>query len=233
MTYLKVWVSFREALKEYSDAEKGRLFDAMLAYAADGEEPHFTGNERFIWATVKQNIDMTRETSEKRKVTGAMGGTASQEANESKDKQTVANYSKDNQEEAKGSYKDKEKKSNDKETFINDDNARAIQGEHDRLMDAADDAGFIRSNSTRAALIRLYAQYGLDRVLEGISSCVKHGAPNLAYLEAVLKGAPKKEKPKVGAQNYDQRDYSGVQDDLLRRQSDRIAERLQQAGKAI
>jgi hypothetical protein len=43
---------------------------------------------------------------------------------------------------------------------------------------------------------------------------VKHGAPNLAYLEACLKGGPK--KPKAGktvpAQEYEQRDYAGAQD---------------------
>ena len=65
MTYLKVWVSLKDALEPFSDAEKGRLFDAMLTYADSGEEPHFTGNERFIWAMVRQNIDMTRNESEK------------------------------------------------------------------------------------------------------------------------------------------------------------------------
>ena len=65
MTYLKVWVSLKDALEPFSDAEKGRLFDAMLTYADSGEEPHFTGNERFIWAMVRQNIDMTRSESEK------------------------------------------------------------------------------------------------------------------------------------------------------------------------
>lgn len=65
MTYLKVWVSLKEAMSPFSDAEKGRLFDAMLTYADSGEEPHFTGNERFIWPMVRQNIDMTRNESEK------------------------------------------------------------------------------------------------------------------------------------------------------------------------
>jgi len=65
MTYLKVWVSLKEALEPFSDAEKGRLFDAMLTYADSGEEPHFTGNERFIWAMVRQNIDIMRAESDK------------------------------------------------------------------------------------------------------------------------------------------------------------------------
>ena len=50
-------------------------------------------------------------------------------------------------------------------------------------------------------------------MLDGIESCVKHGATNLAYLEACMndKPKPKKEKPKVFAQDYQQRDYSDVQ----------------------
>lgn len=76
---------------------------------------------------------------------------------------------------------------------IADDDAREIQNDHDRVLDAAEDAGFKMGNSVRAALIKLYAEHGLQKVLDGIASCVKHGAPNLAYLEACLKDKPKKE----------------------------------------
>ena len=105
------------------------------------------------------------------------------------------------------------------ESIINDDDARATQEEHDRVLDAAEDAGFKMSNDVRASLIAMYAQHGLAKVLEGMKSCVKHGAPNLAYLEAVLKAEPKK-KPTiraVPAQGYSQRDYSGEQEDAMRR----------------
>ena len=124
MNYLKVWVSFREALTPFSDAEKGRLFDAMLAYAADGEEPHFSGNERFIWATVKQNIDMTRETSEKRKVSGSRNGDTTPEANYSKPEKTIENDSKEEQPEANAPYKEKKRKDNNKEN--ENDKSRTI-----------------------------------------------------------------------------------------------------------
>ena len=36
MEYLKIWVSFREVTECLADDEKGRLFDAMLAYAETG-----------------------------------------------------------------------------------------------------------------------------------------------------------------------------------------------------
>ena len=108
----------------------------------------------------------------------------------------------------------------DGDQLISDSSAGEIQGDHDRVLDAAEDAGFKMSNNVRAALIALYADHGLDKVLDGLRSCSDHGAPNLAYLKAVLKGEPKKPAPVKGtvpAQNYSQRDYDGEQEEALRR----------------
>lgn len=106
--------------------------------------------------------------------------------------------------------------SNAREALMDDAEAREIQNDHDRVLDAAVDAGFMVSNSVRAALIRLYAKHGLVKVLDGIASCVKHGAPNLAYLEACLKGGPRKQKTDPnGPHNFEERDYSGVNDEMM------------------
>ena len=112
------------------------------------------------------------------------------------------------------------------DSLIGDDEAHEIQSEQNRILDAAQDAGFLNSNSVRAALLRLYADYGLERMLKAFESCVKHSAPNLAYLEACLKDAPKKAKAKVSAQEYEQRDYAEVQDQLMKEQERRILDRL-------
>ena len=106
--------------------------------------------------------------------------------------------------------------------FRSDDEAKGIQSEQNRVLDAAEDAGFGKSNSVRAGLLKLYADYGLEKMLAGFESCVKHGVSNIAYLEACLKGTPKKAK---GAQDYEQRDYSSVQNDVMKRQAARIAAR--------
>ena len=90
--------------------------------------------------------------------------------------------------------------------LIDDADAQEIQSEQNRVLDAAEDAGFPKSNSVRAGLIRLYADYGIEKVLKGLESCVKHSAPNLAYLEACLKDKPRKQKD----QGFEQRDYSQV-----------------------
>ena len=88
--------------------------------------------------------------------------------------------------------------------------------EQDRVIDAAETAGFPRNDATRAKLIDLYAQHGLQKMLDGIAICVDNSVCKLNYLTAVLNGEPKKPKPAnqptktVTAQQYTQRDYSTV-----------------------
>ena len=121
MKYLKVWTSFREVIEPLQDAEKGRLFDMMLLYAEEGTDPgNFAGNERFVWPAAKQIIDLAAEKAEKLRQNGSKGGTAKSEnmkalANDSNSYQTVANDSKDNQSEAKGSHKEKKRNNKEKE----------------------------------------------------------------------------------------------------------------------
>ena len=101
--------------------------------------------------------------------------------------------------------------------MLDDATAAGIQHEHDRVFTAAEDAGFKMSNTVRARLIALYADHGLEKMLAGFNECATHGAPTIAYLEAVLKGTGKK-KPQMKvlpAQDFPQRDYSGVQDDMM------------------
>ena len=61
MKYLKVFCDFVECLDALADDEKGRLFVAMLNYAATGETPVLTGSERVLWAVSKQMIDRQSE----------------------------------------------------------------------------------------------------------------------------------------------------------------------------
>lgn len=97
------------------------------------------------------------------------------------------------------------------EQFLDDDDAEKIQHDHNTVLDAALNAGFKSSPAERAGLLNLYAVHGLEKMINGISECVKHSAPNLAYLEAVLKGTPKKKGDATDVHGYQQRDYSGEQ----------------------
>ncbi len=80
MEYLKIWVSFREVTECLADDEKGRLFDAMMAYAETGEEPELKGNERFVWPCARQNIRKAAEECGRLRVNGRKGGRPRREA---------------------------------------------------------------------------------------------------------------------------------------------------------
>lgn len=230
MKYLKVWTSFKDLIQTLNDDEIGRLFLMMLEYAETGEEPsEFLGNEAFLFPVAKQMINLASERNEKLRQNGLKGGRP-----KTKDNQTKPNETKENQSEAVKKRKEKER--NEKESklsssFLDDDDARAIQNDHDRVLTAAEDAGFKMSDDVRAWLIGFYATYGLEKVLDGFKACVKHGAVNLAYLEAVLKGSPKKQSGRVlPAQDFEQRDYSHVQDEVLSEVARDIAEMRREVG---
>ena len=58
MKNLKISTDFAKTIETLSDAEKGRLFTAMLNYAKTGQEPNLTGSERFVWNIAKSDIDV-------------------------------------------------------------------------------------------------------------------------------------------------------------------------------
>ena len=66
MKYLKVFTDFAYTMDLLGDAERGRLFTAMLKYAEQGTEPELKGNERFLWMAAKADIDRQRESYNKR-----------------------------------------------------------------------------------------------------------------------------------------------------------------------
>ena len=64
LKYLKVFVDYLDAIEPLSDAERGRLFTALLEYGRTGVAPQLGGNERFLFPMMKAQIDR-----EKSKVT--------------------------------------------------------------------------------------------------------------------------------------------------------------------
>ena len=114
MKYLKVWTSFREVMEPLSDAEKGRLFDAMLVYAESFEEPaNLAGNERFVWPAAKQWIDLTYSESVRLSENGKKGGRP-------KTKQNQPEPTKTNENQLKPTETHKVKESKVKENKVKD-----------------------------------------------------------------------------------------------------------------
>ncbi|MBQ1778115.1 MAG: hypothetical protein IIZ93_08170 [Acidaminococcaceae bacterium] len=224
---------YYDRLKRLTNEEVGHLFRQLMLYHAGryDEMEAFIDNEGIAFDFIASDIDRMEEkynaTCETNRQNGLKGG---RPKNPTKPKETEKNPTKPTEIEHKPTetdrnptkpYKDKDKekdkekdKSLSSSSFIADAEATGILLDHNRVIDAAEDAGFKMGNTVRASLIQMYAEHGLDKVLDGIRECVTHGAPNLAYLGAVLKGKPKKPVKVLPAQQYEQRDYSGVQAEI-------------------
>lgn len=63
-----------EKLSPYSDAETGRLFMACLNYSRSGIEPQLCGNERFIWPSLKWQIDRDKDAYDGKCIKNANNG---------------------------------------------------------------------------------------------------------------------------------------------------------------
>lgn len=76
--YVCLYSSYLESVAPFSEAERGRLLTAMLVYAVRGEEVRLPGNERYLWPTIKSQIDRDaaayRDRCEKNKENGKKGG---------------------------------------------------------------------------------------------------------------------------------------------------------------
>lgn len=60
MKQLKVSTTWLKRTRTLSDAEKGRLFTAMLQYAIDGIAPAISGRESLLWDEAEEQIDRQR-----------------------------------------------------------------------------------------------------------------------------------------------------------------------------
>ena len=214
-------------LAKLTDEEMGILIRALIRYHTDGELPDLTGGVSIAFDFIRDDIDQQEEAYRKK----------CEQASENRRKGIGQKKTDDNARQRPSTNDNGRDKYNNNITecnnnikesssFIGDATAAEIQHEHDQVLTAAEDAGFKMSNTVRARLITLYADNGLEKMLTGFNECATHGAPTIAYLEAVLKGTGKK-KPQMKvlpAQQYDQRDYSGVQAELMAEQDREMEE---------
>lgn len=108
LEYLQLWADMEALFEPYDDAQRGRLIMAMMAYAYRGEDPEFTGVEKFIWPVLRQHIDRCTQNIEAKKAAGSKGGKGSKtekqtQADVNKNKQNEAEVSNAKQEEAEAS----------------------------------------------------------------------------------------------------------------------------------
>lgn len=239
MEYLKVWTTFRELLEPLTDAERGRLFVAMLEYAESGAEPQLSGSERYVWPAARQSINNTRDRNEQLKANGSKPKQS--EANESKGKQTEAKGSKPKQSEAKRSNLFDKEKDKVKDNYTTTTTARARE-EETILGPVTVDPLIIKvqqelnglTDTHYNALDDYRRDLGDEIVSYAIDTAVGNGVRNWSYVEAVLRGwlkagvktigeakaeqerhktapVPQRGGKVVSAQRYEQRDYNGTE----------------------
>lgn len=78
MEYFCAYHSYREWMTMLSDAERGRLFSALLAYSSGEAAPELSGREAVIFPAMRWNIDRDRQAyadkCERNRRNGAKGG---------------------------------------------------------------------------------------------------------------------------------------------------------------
>lgn len=82
MDHIKLFFDDLDAMELLGDAEKGRLFTALLVYGKTGEAPQLGGNERFLFPMMRARIDKDKaaeiELSDIRREAGRKGYQAKQ-----------------------------------------------------------------------------------------------------------------------------------------------------------
>lgn len=91
--YVKAYFDWIEQTAALSDAERGRLFIAILEYARSGLEPKLDGREGILFPVFRATIDRDNKKSAAYSENGKKGGRGNK-ANESELKQNKANESK-------------------------------------------------------------------------------------------------------------------------------------------
>lgn len=199
--YLKIWTSFAEILEPLDDAERGRLFTAMLVYAESGETPAFTGNERFIWPVARQAIDRARAESKKLTANGAKGGRPTKPT-ETNDNIEEAKQTNDNQSEPTKTNTNQEKPNESYNINIKKDNIKKDNIKKNKATSYADTPfGEIEIDPVIVALQRelnglTQSHYedldGFrkilddDLIMEAINEAVAHSARSWAYVRTIL-----------------------------------------------
>lgn len=55
--YFCTYHSYLAAIEPLNDEERGRLFTALLTYSQTGTAPDLPGNERFVFPTMREQMD--------------------------------------------------------------------------------------------------------------------------------------------------------------------------------
>ena len=199
--YVKIFCDIGDTVDDLSDAEAGRLFKAVLHYGATQTVDQLPGQERLVFRMLKAQMDRDRGSYEKKsqqnRENGLKGGRPKKaigfQENPEKSNGLFQNPEKPNKSQDKDKDKDKDYISSSVGFFDDDDEAFAIQQDHNEILDAAERVGLASNDFERDDLIGLYAEHGKPALLAALDQYGKHKGKSIAYLRAILAGGPKKQ----------------------------------------
>ena len=143
--YVCLYASYLESLAPYSDAERGRLFTAMLSYAQTGQEPVFDGNERFLWPTLKSQIDRDaaayQERREKNQINGRKGGRPKGQTAAEKTERFFSKPKKPKEKEKENEKENEKEKEKEKENENEKENDMENERENEREKESGSGDG--------------------------------------------------------------------------------------------
>ena len=117
--------SYLTAIEPLNDAERGRLFTALLTYSSTGEVPDLRGNERFVFPQMKWQIDRDKgsynDFCARQSENGKKGGRPKKPSVNSETQKTQAFFEKPKKANNKDKEKDKDKDKDKDRCFPSDE----------------------------------------------------------------------------------------------------------------
>ena len=178
MKYLKVFTDFAQSMEALGDAERGRLFTAMLEYAESGKLPDLRGNERFLWGTAKAQIDRAQERYDKDVENGKKGG---RPKNPNKPIETREEEDKDKEEEEDLTYTAAAAGAG----AMTPEELEDARMENE-LIRIAKDCGLPTGIEQMRLANQLWDDYSYDWLIDAIRRCARRSVQSWGYVHGIL-----------------------------------------------
>lgn len=194
--YFCAYYSYLEAIEPLTDEERGRLFTALLEYASTGEAKSLSGNERFVFPSIRGQIDRDTKTYEQKadraRKNGSCGGRPKKEESvdvaSEKTKKNQIGFEKPKS--PKEKEKDKEKDNHRLSTMIPRAGARETTTSDDLLEFSA--KSFKGSRQVMQSDIQAAIEsMGEEMARAVIEQCASSGGATWAYVKTALAKAQK------------------------------------------
>ena len=184
MIYIKLFLDYLDAVEPLGDAERGRLFTALMQYARTGEAPQLSGNERFLFPMMRAQIDRDsaeyKDYCEKQAENGKKGGRPKKPKNPPFSGKPTASQKSQDKDEDKEKDKDEDKDSGKDNTPARDPAVAAVMSAyHDKINPQL-------SERSRDELAGFVQAMGAEVCQRAIDTALDAKKANWPYVRAIL-----------------------------------------------